>query len=149
MIDIEQIMKISELAAKSGLTAHTLRYYEKRALLQPLKSSENNYRDYTEDDLATALFIRRCKESGFSLEDTADLLTIKDAKDSHVCAEAKAITLAKLTELEEKIAQLQRMANTLNTLANKCCGGAESAEFCSIIRQLEATPGSGDAHACR
>ncbi|WP_100642561.1 MerR family transcriptional regulator [Alteromonas facilis] len=139
-------MKISQLAKQSGLTAHTLRYYEKRGLILPRKSVDNNYRDYTADDLATALFIRRCKESGFSLEDTAGLLKIKDAKDEHICAEAKLITLSKIQDLQQKILQLQQMEKTLHALADKCCGGNESAEFCSIIRQLEVSTASGESH---
>ena len=99
-------MKISELATRSGISAHTLRYYEKLGLITPKHRSENNYRDYSQDDLATAQFIKRCKDSGFSLEDTASLLSIKDAKDEHVCAEAKAITLAKVVDIQTKITQL-------------------------------------------
>ncbi|MDM7862180.1 MerR family transcriptional regulator [Alteromonas sp. ASW11-36] len=130
-------MKIGELAKRGGLTAHTLRFYEKKQLLVPQKSALNQYRDYTADDLATAQFIKRCKASGFSLEDTAALLQIKDAKDAHTCAEAKSITLAKRADLQAKITELQQMVATLDELAERCCGGAESAEFCSIIADLE------------
>ena len=130
-------MKISELAKRSGISAHTLRYYEKLGLIVPSQRSDNNYREYSADDLATAHFIRRCKESGFSLDDTASLLSIKDAKDEHVCAEAKAITLAKVDDIQNKITQLQRMEKTLSELAHVCCGGNESAKFCSIISKLE------------
>ena len=132
-------MKISELATRSGISAHTLRYYEKLGLITPKHRSENNYRDYSQDDLATAQFIKRCKDSGFSLEDTASLLSIKDAKDEHVCAEAKAITLAKVVDIQTKITQLQRMERILSELAHVCCGGNESAKFCSIIARLEST----------
>ena len=130
-------MKIGELAKQSGLTAHTLRYYEKLGLIEPLKSQQNNYRDYSDDDLHTAHFIKRCKDSGFSLDDTAALLSIKDAKSEHVCAEAKAITEAKITDIQSKIKKLQQLEQTLSLLAKKCCGGPESAEFCSIIAKLE------------
>lgn len=137
-------MKIGELAKRSGLTAHTLRFYEKKQLLVPQKSTTNQYREYSVDDLATAKFIKRCKASGFSLEDTAALLQIKEAKDEHTCAEAKAITVAKQAALEAKITELQQMVTTLEELATRCCGGAESAEFCSIIADLEARIVEGD-----
>lgn len=130
-------MKISELAKQSGLSAHTLRYYEKLNLIKPQHRTVNNYRDYSQDDLATAQFIKRCKESGFSLNDTASLLGIKDAKDEHVCAEAKAITLAKVLDIKTQITQLQNMEKMLTELAEVCCGGNESAKFCSIIAKLE------------
>ena len=54
-------MKISDLAARSGISAHTLRYYEKTGLLSASGRSENNYRSYSQDDLTTAKFIKRSK----------------------------------------------------------------------------------------
>ena len=130
-------MKISELEMRSGISSHTLRYYEKSGLLKASKRNANNYRVYSKDDLTTALFIKRCKQSGFSLIDTAALLAIKDDKSQHVCAEAKMITASKLVEISAQIEQLKRMRATLSELEKFCCGGQESAEFCSIISALE------------
>lgn len=132
-------MKISQLALATGLSAHTLRYYEKLGLLLPKKGVENNYRYYSQDDLATALFIKRCKDSGFSLQDTAALVNIKDAKDQHTCAEAKSITQNKVKQLDVQIRRLSELKTVLQQLNEKCCGGDESAEFCSIISQLESS----------
>jgi MerR family Zn(II)-responsive transcriptional regulator of zntA len=130
-------MKISELAKRTQISSHTLRYYEKQGLFRPSLRTANNYRDYSEDDVLTAQFIKRCKESGFSLDDTAKLLAIKDDKRQHVCAEAKNITTSKIQQIAEQIKQLQQMQSTLKNLAQYCCGGDESAEFCSIISGLE------------
>ncbi|KXI29638.1 MerR family transcriptional regulator [Paraglaciecola hydrolytica] len=130
-------MKISELEKKSGISAHTLRYYEKAGLLKASQRSANNYREYSQDDLATARFIQACKHSGFSLAETGALLAIKGNKDQHVCAEAKIITHNKIKQISEQIKQLKNMQNTLQKLEKICCGGAESAEFCSIISALE------------
>lgn len=130
-------MKISDLEKRSGISAHTLRYYEKSGLLKASMRSENNYRIYSKDDLTTALFIKRCKQSGFSLTETAALLAIKHDKSQHVCAEAKIITANKLTEITAQIEQLKDMKQTLIDLEEFCCGGQESAEFCSIISALE------------
>ncbi|MBT0586273.1 heavy metal-responsive transcriptional regulator [Alteromonas oceanisediminis] len=130
-------MKIGELAERSGLSTHTLRYYGKCGLLQPSGRSQNNYRHYSDADLSSALFIKRCKQSGFTLEETAALLTIKGAKDEHVCAEAKAITAQKIADISRQMEQLAAMKATLEDLSELCCGGSESAEFCSIIAKLE------------
>lgn len=130
-------MKISELEKRSAISAHTLRYYEKLGLLKASMRNNSNYRIYSEDDLTTALFIKRCKQSGFSLADTAALLAIKHDKSLHVCAEAKSITANKLIEISTQIEQLKHMQRTLIKLEKFCCGGQESAEFCSIISALE------------
>lgn len=130
-------MKISELAKRSGISAHTLRYYEKTGLLKASARQQNNYRVYNQDDLTTAMFIERCKRSGFSLQETATLIQIRNDKRQHVCAEAKAITSNKIAELKQQILELQAMVTTLTELETYCCGGDESAEFCSIIAELE------------
>ncbi|MBJ7537660.1 Zn(2+)-responsive transcriptional regulator [Marinomonas transparens] len=130
-------MKIGDLEKQSGISAHTLRYYEKSGLLKPSKRGDNNYRHYSNEDLITAKFIKRSKACGFSLAETSSLLAIKTDKSQHVCAEAKAITHNKLQEIEEQIQRLEQMKETLSKLHHYCCGGQESAEFCSIISALE------------
>jgi len=130
-------MRISDLAERSGISAHTLRYYEKTGLLSASKCSDSNYRIYSQDDLTSAKFIKRSKECGFTLAETATLLAIRHDKSQHVCAEAKLITSAKITDISQQIAQLKQMQQTLQQLEHYCCGGQENAEFCSIISTLE------------
>ena len=130
-------MKISDLAQRCGISAHTLRYYEKSGLLCAPKRSESNYRIYTQDDVTTAKFIKKSKECGFSLAEMATLLAIKHDKSQHVCAEAKLITTTKITDITLQITQLKQMQKTLQQLEQYCCGGQESAEFCTIISKLE------------
>lgn len=130
-------MKISVLAERSGISAYTLRYYEKTGLLNASQRSKSNYRVYSQDDLTTAKFIKRSKECGFSLAETATLLAIRHDKNQHVCAEAKLVTSNKIMQITQQIAQLQQMQETLQQLEKYCCGGQESAEFCSIISTLE------------
>ena len=133
-------MKIGELAKRSGLSIHTLRYYEKMGLLNASGRTESNYRVYSHDDLIAAQFITRCKNSGFSLKETTALLTIKDDKSNHICEEAKSITSQKIDDITQQIEQLTEMRETLKALEQFCCGGDESAEFCSIISALEKEP---------
>jgi MerR family Zn(II)-responsive transcriptional regulator of zntA len=130
-------MKISDLAERSGISAHTLRYYEKTGLFSASQRSESNYRIYSQDDLTTAKFIKRSKACGFSLAETGTLLAIKHDKSQYVCAEAKLITSTKITDITQQISQLQQMQKTLQQLERFCCGGQESAEFCTIIASLE------------
>jgi MerR family Zn(II)-responsive transcriptional regulator of zntA len=130
-------MKISELVKQSGISAHTIRYYEKLGLLTASQRSQSNYRLFSNDDVTTAKFIKRSKECGFSLAETSALLAIKNDKSQHICAEAKLITNQKIVEITEQIAKLKNMQDTLQELEQYCCGGSESAEFCSIISSLE------------
>jgi len=130
-------MNISDVAERSGISAHTLRYYEKTGLISASQRSASNYRIYSQDDLTTAKFIKRSKACGFSLAETATLSAIKHDKSQHVCAEAKVITSTKITDITQQISQLQQMQKTLQQLECVCCGGQESAEFCTNIASLE------------
>ena len=132
-------MKIGELSKKSGLSAHTLRYYEKQGLLQVSGRSESNYRIYSLDDLATAKFIKRSRDMGFSLEEVEVFLSIRADKPAHVCADAKIITDLKISDVEQKISELKFILQALHKLSDACCGGSESAELCSILDALEVT----------
>lgn len=130
-------MKIGALAEQSGLTTHTLRYYEKQGLIQASGRSASNYRVYNQEGLDTARFIKRSREMGFSLEEVDVFLSIRADKPAHICAEAKMLAENKITEVKEKIEELKQVVVALHKLSDACCGGKESAEFCSIIEALE------------
>lgn len=138
-------MKIGELAQQSGLSPHTLRYYEKQGLLEAARRSESNYRIYNQHSLDTAKFIKRSREMGFSLEEVAVFLSIRADKPAHICAEAKSLADNKISEVEERITELKHIVLALHKLSNACCGGNKSAEFCSIIESLEQTTVQGDS----
>lgn len=136
-------MKIGELAQQSGLSPHTLRFYEKQGLLKAASRSESNYRIYDQHSLETARFIKRSREMGFSLEEVAVFLSIRADKPAHICAEAKSLAENKIAEVETKITELKQVVLALQKLSDACCGGKESAEFCSIIDSLEQATAQG------
>jgi MerR family Zn(II)-responsive transcriptional regulator of zntA len=133
-----EMLKISELAAKTGLSAHTIRFYEKHDLIRASERSEAGYRFYNDSDIRRAEFVKAARNIGFSLEDISQLLSIRVDKSSHSCQEVTDITQHKLDEVNEKISELESMQNTLQILLKSCCGGPEKATHCSIIEALEA-----------
>lgn len=130
-------MKIGKLSALSGLSTHTLRFYEKSGLLKASHRSNSNYRLYSDQDLQIARFIKRAREIGFSMEEVAVFLSIRADKQSHVCAESKKLADKKIVEVSAKIEELQAMLAALHTLSDACCGGNASAEYCTIIEALD------------
>ncbi|MBM87988.1 MAG: Zn(2+)-responsive transcriptional regulator [Gammaproteobacteria bacterium] len=131
------MLKISELAAKTGLSAHTIRFYEKHGLVCASERSESGYRHYNDADIRRAEFVKTARNIGFSLEDIAQLLSIRLDKSSHSCQEVTEITQHKLDEVNGKIEELQSMQRTLEILLENCSGGPESAIYCSIMGALE------------
>lgn len=132
------MLKIGEIARKTGLTAHTLRFYEKHGLIGASHRSEAGYRLYNKDDIRKAEFIRSARNIGFSLEDIGQLLSIRLDRESHTCQEVTVITQRKLDDVEGKIRELTAMQKTLQTLLESCCGGMEKATHCSIMEALDA-----------
>lgn len=131
------MLKISELAAKTGLSAHTLRYYEKNGLIHASDRSDAGYRYYNEADVRRAEFVKTARNIGFSLEDIGQLLSIRVDKTSHSCQDVTDITQHKLDQVNAKIAELKSMQRTLQILLDSCCGGPEQATQCSILEALE------------
>jgi DNA-binding transcriptional MerR regulator len=74
------LLRINQVAAETGLTARTIRYYEEMGLLEPAARSEGDYRLYDDSDLERLLFIRDLRDdAGFSLAQIGQLL-----EDEHV-----------------------------------------------------------------
>jgi DNA-binding transcriptional MerR regulator len=90
-------MRVGELAKRSGISASTLRYYEKLGLLRRASRNASGYREYTKEALDQLALIQRAKELGFSLREIRALL----ARPRGASREAVLAAVAsKLTELE-------------------------------------------------
>ncbi|EGR2797642.1 MULTISPECIES: Zn(2+)-responsive transcriptional regulator [Vibrio] len=132
------MFQIGELAKRCGVSADTLRFYEKNQLILPAGRSESGYRLYSEENQKQVGFILKAKALGLSLEEIKELLEIKLEATEHSCAEVKAITSAKLALIDEKIAQLSQIRQALKKINDACCGHTDDdASHCSILAALE------------
>ncbi|MBY5923135.1 Zn(2+)-responsive transcriptional regulator [Ferrimonas balearica] len=129
--------RIGELAQRFEIKTDTLRYYEKHGLLSPSGRSDSGYRLYNDEDEVKLRFILRAKAVGFSLAQIQELLVIDASRAKWACQDVKGIVEKKVVELEQKIAELTQFRDSLQQLADACCGGPESAEHCSILEALE------------
>jgi MerR family Zn(II)-responsive transcriptional regulator of zntA len=132
-----KMFKIGELAKRHQIKPDTLRFYEKHGLLTPSSRSEAGYRVYTHDDEQKLAFILRAKRIGFTLNDIAELMSIRIEKEQHSCEETKQIVDAKLVDVEQRIAELELFRDSLSKLSLSCCGGPRPATHCSILEALE------------
>jgi MerR family Zn(II)-responsive transcriptional regulator of zntA len=135
------MFKIKQAAALTGFTEDTLRFYHKRGLAQPSYRNEAGYRLYSEEDIERLRFIKHAKEVGFSLDAIAELLDIRLHKDQKSCEDVKAMTAAKILEVDERIQELLRIRQALQGLHDRCCGGEEAATQCTILQTLEGRMG--------
>lgn len=114
-------MNIGEASRQSGLPAKTIRYYEETGLIAPPVRAENGYRHYTEADVHKLRFVRHARGLGFSVDECSQLLSLYDDKERQ-SADVKAIAQQHLTDIEEKIQELEKLRSTLHHLINHCHG---------------------------
>ncbi len=125
-------MNIGEVADRSGIPPKTIRYYEDIGLVRPQRSG-NGYRAFRETDLHKLAFLGRARALGFSIEDCRTLLSLYE-DESRESAQVKAVAEEHLTAIDEKIAQLKGMRETLSQLVEACHG--DHRPDCPILSDL-------------
>ncbi|MFX0544623.1 Cu(I)-responsive transcriptional regulator [Roseovarius sp. S1116L3] len=125
-------MNIGDVAARSGLPAKTIRYYEDIGLVKPQRSA-NGYRSFRETDVHKLAFLGRARALGFSIEDCRSLMKLYEDRGRE-SAEVKQIAQEHLAHIDEKIAELSQMRATLASLVDACAG--DHRPDCPILADL-------------
>ena len=126
-------MNIGQAAKISGLTVKTVRYYDNIGLVKAYQNSENQYRVYSKDDIATLQFIGRARRFGFSIEECRELLSLYQDKN-RPSREVKELTLEKLARIDNKLDELRNLRNQLYHLSKSCSG--DDRPDCPILDAL-------------
>lgn len=112
-------MRTSELAGQAGVSTETLRYYERRGLLNRPPRTPGGYRDYPPTAVELLRFIKRAQELGFTLDEVEELLHL-DTGGPDSCEAARALAEHRRADLERRIRDLQRMHDSLADLVATC-----------------------------
>jgi len=128
-------LNIGDAARASGVTAKMIRHYESIGLVKEPRRTESGYRLYSEQDVRVLQFIHRGRALGFSLDQIRDLLALWEDKH-RASADVRAMAQAHIAELNRKIAEMEAMRRTLESLAASCHGDARS--DCPILDDLAA-----------
>ncbi|NYT25873.1 Cu(I)-responsive transcriptional regulator [Alcaligenaceae bacterium] len=127
-------MNIGEAAKASGVSAKMIRYYEDIGLVPPAARASSGYRVYSDNDVHRLNFVRRARDLGFSVKEIGDLLSLWSDRSRH-SADVKRIASAHIADLRQKIDELRRMSDSLQTLVD-CCAGDDRPD-CPILAELE------------
>ena len=127
-------LSIGALGSATDTKAETIRFYEKIGILPAPARTAGNYRTYGDEHVRRLSFVRRARALGFPLETVRALLALADQPD-RLCGEVDDLVLGQLQEVEQKIADLQRLRGELDRLAHQCRGSRRMAE-CRIIEAL-------------
>jgi MerR family Zn(II)-responsive transcriptional regulator of zntA len=135
-MESKSMLKIGELAGQAKVSRDTLRFYEKHGLITPDHRSEAGYRLYSDSNIQRVGFILSAKEVGFTLSEIHQLLELEVTKDQKSCEDVKQFVDAKITVVNQRLAEISRIKKSLQTLSNACCGGDEPATHCTILEAL-------------
>jgi DNA-binding transcriptional MerR regulator len=111
-------LRIGELAARSGVSIDTVRYYEQRRLLPRAPRTQSGYRVFARDTVERIRFIKEAQEIGLSLDEIKELLTGEGGADK--CRRVSELLRAKLDELAQRIKSMQNFRRTLSHHLSKC-----------------------------
>jgi DNA-binding transcriptional MerR regulator len=114
-------MTIAEVSQKYGITADTLRYYERIGLIPPVNRNASGIRDYTEEDCNWVHFIKCMRSAGISIEILVEYISMFQQGNSTIKARKELLTEQR-SQLAEKIKEMQQ---TLERLDKKIDGYEE------------------------
>lgn len=130
-----QVYTIGQLAKEANVNLATVRYYERRGLLPEPPRNPSGHRQYSRDDLRRIKFIKSTQTLGFSLHEVSDLLSMRAAPGG-TCRDVRQRIKSKLTDVEEKIAALQKIKGVLQNLETTCPGSGPLSG-CPILSALD------------
>ena len=130
-------MMIAGLAREGGVGVETVRYYQRRGLLDTPDrpdgaGTSGGIRRYGQAEVRRLRFIRSAQAAGFTLEQIGELLAL-DATDDR--ARARELAAERIAALDEKIDELKRVRASLRRLARECGSGSEGP--CPILTAFD------------
>lgn len=123
---------ISKLADAAGVNVETIRYYQRRGLLDEPVRPESGHRRYSVEQVKRVRFVKRAQALGFTLDEVGSLLTLDV---TCACDQTRALADRKRKLVEEKISDLHAMHRVLVDLVSQCDAG-KSRTTCPIIDVL-------------
>lgn len=123
---------ISKVAKTLDINIETIRFYERRGLIQQPLKPEVGYRHYPDDTVNRIRFIKRAQELGFTLEEIDHLLSL----DGRPCSQVQNLAEHKLSAVREKMANLRRLEKALNELLGQCHSNDDE-NHCPVIDSLQ------------
>lgn len=129
-------LTIGRLAESAQVNVETVRYYQRRGLMREPSRPAGSVRRYSSDDVKRIRFIKRAQGLGFTLDEVTNLLKLEDGRS---CRETERLALQKLALIEARIADLERLRETLRDLTGRCESGRGHIA-CPIIASLVVGP---------
>jgi len=129
--DFRRSLTIGRVAKAAGVNLQTVRYYQRRGLIERPAKPAHGYRHYTEETVERIRFIKRAQRLGFSLAEIDELLELGDGR----CADVRRVAEHQRDLVAERIEALIAMRDTLDDLI-ECCRQGKTPNHCPLIETL-------------
>lgn len=110
--------RIGEVAAQTGVSIDTVRYYERRRLLPHASRTRGGFRLFTPEAVERIRFIKQAQDIGLSLDEIGELLS--DEGSAGECRRVRDLLRTKLRELDERLKMLRAFRRTLTHYLAAC-----------------------------
>ncbi|WP_353221306.1 Hg(II)-responsive transcriptional regulator [Salinisphaera sp. S4-8] len=124
-------LTIGKLAAAAGVNLQTVRYYQRRGLIDQPPKPSTGYRRYPRATVDRIRFIKRAQGLGFSLDEIGELLKLGDGH----CDDVRRVAENQRALVAARIADLAAMQDTLDGLIDRC-RNAHAPDHCPLIKTL-------------
>ena len=112
-------LTIGKVARQAGVNVETIRYYERRGLIEQPPRADRSVREYSPEVVQRVCFIREAKKLGFSLQEVTELLALRADPETN-CDDVRVKAEAKRDEVNEKIRKLKNINNVLDQMIDDC-----------------------------
>lgn len=126
-------LKIGQLAKEIGINRETIRYYERRGLIEEPPRQTSGYRAFSPKYVERIRFIKRAQTLGFTLKEISKLLALADGNFD--CKDIRKFAEEKIKDIEIRIRDLQKINEVLHDLVKKCLSEGKLSS-CPIIEIL-------------
>lgn len=126
-------MNIGKASKLSKLTVKAVRYYDNIGLVKPHQNILSGYREYNDEDVLKLRLVGKARKFNFSIDECRELLSLYENK-SRPSKDVKKLTLEKISQIDEKLMQLQNLKDELSYLADNCHG--DDRPNCPILDAL-------------
>ena len=125
-------LRISELARQGGVGVETVRFYQRKGLLEAPRGEGAGGRHYGADDVQRLRYIRRAQAAGFTLAEIAELIALDQTDDR---PRARTMAQQRIAALDTEIARLEDARRSLSKLARDCAKGGDGP--CPILAAFD------------
>ncbi len=121
---MDNMIRIGDLALRTGVTVEALRYYEHRGLLRPSGRRASGYREYSDETERLVRFIKRAQGLGFTLAEVEELVRLRErAWSGDAPWQLREAAVSKVADIDRRIHELRALKRASTEMIDACDAG--------------------------